>query len=101
MTLHDRLARSERAKAAMDEFFAPAFAHVEQDYAEKMIQAAASVDPRAPEIITRLANGVKVARQVRAQIEAIVAGGKLAEQDMAREAQIGRMSEHKRNLVGV
>ena len=101
MTPNERIARAERAKAAMDEFFGPAFAVVEQDYAEKMITAAASVDPRAPEIIARLANGIKAARSVRAQIEALVLDGRLAEQDMQRTAQLSRMSDHKRSVVGV
>lgn len=98
---HERIARADRAKAAMAEFLAPAFEHVEREYGEKMITAAASTDPRAPEVIARLANGVKVARQIRAQIEAIVADGAVAESDVARTAQLSRMSDHKRSIVGV
>lgn len=101
MTPSERISRADRAQAAMDEFFAPAFELVEKEWAEKMIAAAASSDPRAPEIIMRLANGVKAARTVRKQIEAHIADGTLAEAEIKRSAQLARMSDHKRSVVGV
>lgn len=101
MTPADRFARAERAKSAMAEFLAPAFAKVEAEWAEKMIAAAASSDPRAEQIITRLATGVKAIRTVRALIEADVADGSMAEAEIKRSAQIARMSDHKRSVVGV
>lgn len=101
MTPAERLQHADRAKAALTEFLAPAFEHVEREWAEKMIATAASSDPRAAEVIMRLATGVKAIRTVRAQIEAIVADGRLAESEMKRGAQIAQMSEHKRNVVGV
>lgn len=101
MTPSERLAHAERAKAALNDFLAPAFEKVETEWAEKMIAAAASSDPRANEIITRLATGVKAIRTVRAQIEAAVADGAMAEADIKRSAQIAQMSEHKRSIVGV
>lgn len=101
MTPSERISRADRAKAAMAEFLAPAFELVEREWGEKMIAAAASTDPRAPEIIARLANGVKAARTVRAQIEAHIADGALAEAELKRSAQIARMSDHKRSVVGV
>lgn len=85
----------------MAEFFAPAFDQVEAEYAEKMITAAASTDPRAEQIIARLANGIKAARTVRKLIEAHIADGTMAEQELTRKAQISRMSDHKRSVVGV
>lgn len=101
VTPSERLARADRAKAALAEFLTPAFEQVEREWAEKMITAAASTDPRAPEIIARLANGVKAIRTVRGQIEGVVADGALAESELKRSAQISQMSEHKRNVVGV
>lgn len=101
MTPADDIARADRAKAFMDEFLAPAIAHVEQDYAEKMISTAASTDPRAREIIERLANGVKAVRVVKSLIERHIMDGAIAQQDMQRSAQLSRMSDHKRSVVGV
>lgn len=97
----DRLATAERAKNALSEFLEPAFEAVEHEWSEKMIAAAASTDPRAEQIITRLATGVKAIRTVRKLIEAHVADGALAEAEMKRGAQIARMSDHKRSVVGV
>lgn len=91
MTERQRIERARRAKEAMDEFVAPALAEIEADYAEKMITAAASVDPRAPEVIARLANGIKVARQVRSLIEAFISDGREAEAALNRAE---RMKEH-------
>lgn len=100
MTPSDRMARGERAKAAMAEFFGPAFEHVEQEYAERMIATAASTDPRAPEVIARLANGVKAARVVRGQIEAFIMDGKMAEEEAKRGAKIAQMSDFHRATIG-
>ncbi len=101
MTPSERIARADRAKAALAEFLAPAFAHVEQDYSEKLITAAASVDPRAPEIIARLANGVKAARTARGLIEAFVMDGKMAEQELQGAAKVQRMTPFHRSVIGV
>lgn len=101
MTPAERMSRADRARAAMDEFFGPALEHVEAEYAEKMIKTAASSDPRATDVIARLANGIKAARTVRALIEAHVSDGVLAEQELKRSAQVARMSDHKRSVVGV
>lgn len=101
MSVTDRITEADRAKAALADFLAPAFEAVEAEWAEKMITAAASSDPRAPEIIQRLATGVKAIRTVRAQIEAVVMDGMLASAELQRSAQIAKMSDHKRSVVGV
>lgn len=100
MTPHERAARADRAKLALQEFLAPAFDHVETEWYENLIKTAGSTDPRAPEIITRLTAGVKAVRVVRAQIEAIIAEGGMAEAEITREAQLSKMSGHMRSVVG-
>lgn len=101
MTRNERIERAARAKRATDEFLAPAFAVIEQEYGEKMIAVAASVDPRAPEIIARLANGIKVARQVKAQIEAIMADGQVAEAERDRDLRQKDMTPSQRRLLSI
>lgn len=101
MTPNDRIARADRAKAAMEEFFGPAFDHVETEWYEKLIHIAGQDDPNAEKRIMRITAAVKAIRIVRAQIEALVLDGRLAEQDMQRTAQLARMSDHKRSVVGV
>jgi len=97
----ERLSRADRAQAAMDEFVGPAFDYVENEWMEKLVKTAGTSDPRLPEIISRLSAGVAAIRKVRAEIEAVVADGKIAEGEIARSAQLGRMSDFKRSVVGV
>jgi hypothetical protein len=101
MTPHERQARADRAKAAMDEFLAPAFDHVEAEWYEKLVNTAGSEDPRTVEKIQRITAAVKAIRVVRAQIAAVIADGVAVEADMLHTAQIARMSPHKRSVVGV
>lgn len=104
MTEQQRIERARLAKQALDEFLTPAFEIVEQDYGEKMIAAAASTDPRAPEVISRLANGIKAARQAKAMIEALVADGEVAAADKARaekNAELAERSPARSRLLGI
>lgn len=101
LTPNERIERATRAAKAMEEFFAPALANIEADYGEKMIAAAASVDPRAPEMIARLANGIKVARQVRAQIETFIAEGQMAQAEKDRDAKIEEMTAPQKRLLRI
>lgn len=101
MSDHERVRRGEQARMALSDFLAPAFAVVEADYAEKMIDAAASTDPRAPDVIARLANGIKVARQVRAQIEAIVHDGVEAKNKIERTAATEELSPARLRLLKI
>ncbi len=101
MTPNEQIERARRAKLALDEFLAPALDEIEQDYAEKMIASAASVDPRAPEVIVRLANGIKVARQVRMLIESHIAEGKIAENAKTRAEREAEMTPTQRRLLKI
>lgn len=101
MTDAERIERARRAKLAIDEFLTPAFAVVEAEYGEKMIAVAASTDPRSPEIIARLASGIKVARQVRAQIEAIVADGKVAQNEIDRAKRDEEFTAPQKRLLNI
>jgi hypothetical protein len=79
MSPDERIARAHRARQAMEEFF----------------------DPRAPDIIARLAQGIKVARQVRAQIEAHIADGAVAQKEKADAERLGDMTPAKRRLLAI
>lgn len=100
MTAHDRVARADRAQVALSEFLSPAFDHVEREWYEKLVATAGSTDPRAAEIITRLTAGIKAIRVVRAEIEAVVSDGAAAGAEIAREAQLSRISDYQRSVIG-
>ena len=99
MTQQERIARAHRAASAMDEFFNPALTEIETEYAEKMITIAASSDPRAPEVIARLANGISVARQVRARIEKFIADGEIAQAEKRIAEAMESMSAPDRRFI--
>jgi len=101
MTAHERSARADRAKAALAEFLGPAFDLVEAEWYEKMVATAGSTDPRASEIIARLTSGIKAIRTVRAQVEAVVSDGAVADAEIARQAQVDKMTPHRRSVVSV
>jgi hypothetical protein len=101
LTDAQRVERARRAQMALEEFLTPAFAVVEREYAERMIEVAASSDPRAPEVIARLANGIKVARSVKAQIEVLVADGEVATGNIQRAERKGEMSPAKLRLLNI
>lgn len=101
LTDQQKVARAQRAKAAMEEFFDPALAAVEAEYGERMIKAAASTDPRAPEVIARLANGIKVARTIRGLIETHIAAGEFAAEQLRREKALQELTPTRKRLVGI
>lgn len=101
MTAAERLARADRAKAAMEEFLGPAFAHVEHEWYEKLVHQANQEDPKMADRVLRITTAIKTIRVVRSQIEAIIADGTMADAEMKRDAQIAKMSDHKRATVGV
>ncbi len=101
MTNAERTERARRAQMALDEFLYPALAFIEADYAEKLIDVAASTDPRAPEQIARLANGVKVARQVRGLIEAFVSDGKMAQSEIDRSKRDDEFTTSQKRLLNI
>lgn len=100
MTNAERIARAERAKAALDEFLAPAMEHVMTDYNRRIIEIAAET-PWKTEPISKLAQAFKIVRTVEAHLQALVMDGELARQDMSYAAQIERIPVEKRKVLGL
>lgn len=96
---HERLARAERAKAAMDEFLGPAFEAVEESYGNKLMNLAAEA-PWESKRITKLASALKIAQSVRAHIEAEVSGGAIVRDQLDYARQIERIPTTKRWWLG-
>ena len=101
LTDAQRVERARQAAMALNEFLDPAFAVVEADYMEKMVNAAASADPRTPEVIARLANGIKAMRSARAQIVALVADGEVAKSGMTRAERHKDMTPSALRLMNI
>jgi hypothetical protein len=99
MTPADRATRGDRARAALREFVDEAFTVAMADYQARLIEIAAE-KPWETEKIAKLATAFKIARTVKAQIEALVADGDMAQKDMSRAAQIERIRADKRTILG-
>lgn len=95
----DRIAAGNKAQAALDAL-SDAFQAVEASYTTRLTEIAAE-KPWETEKIAKLATAFKISRTVRAQIEAIVADGKLALDGQRFAAQIERIPTHKRNILGL
>lgn len=97
---HDALARGKAAERALTEHLGPAFSVVQDLYA-KRLQDVASSEPWAVDKIRSLALALKVVEAVRGQIEGVVAGGEMAEQQLARARKIEQMSPERRRILGL
>lgn len=94
------IARGQRAQMAIDEFFGPAFDAVVSTYTARLEQIA-TAEPWASDKIVKLALAARVAREVRAQIEAIVAEGQVADADKAYSQKIEAIPLAKRKFMGL
>lgn len=96
----DRIADGEQAREAINRFVGPAFDIVRADYLAKLADIAAKPltnDQRAA--MEKLALGIKVLDQARAQIEAIAADGKLARADQRRAEEIASLPAERRRWI--
>lgn len=80
----DPIVNGQQAERAMEQFLAPAFEEVAQVYTQRLSEVAAA-EPWATDKIVKLALANRVLKEVRAQIEHLIANGKL-EQDAKRTA---------------
>lgn len=94
MIHEDAIARGHQAQLAM-EWLGPAFAIVTADYLAKLQEVAAS-EPWATDKIRKLAMATKIAREVEAQIKAVVATGEKAKADKKRADGIAALPDEKR-----
>ncbi len=94
-----RMADAQQAKAAMDRWLGPAFEFVEAAYMNRMTEIAAT-EPWEDKKLRALASAVKIAREVRAQIEQVVNDGPVAQSDNQRARQIESIPLEKRKMLG-
>jgi hypothetical protein len=95
-----RMADAEQAKQAMERWLSPAFDAVLADYLGRLDQLA-STTPWDDKRITKVAMGVAIAKQVRRQIEAVIADGKVARNEHALASQLEAIPSEKRRILGL
>lgn len=95
-----RIERGRRAQLTLEEFLDPAFGLVIAAYAAR-VEELASTQPWEAQKITTLANAIRIAKQVRGQIMAIVHEGENARQQKDRAAEIEKLSPAKRRFLNM
>lgn len=98
-TNQEQIIAGQAATVAM-QHLAPAFDAVEGEYARRLAEIA-TAEPWATDKIKALAFALKVSQGVRAHIEAIVAGGDIAQANDAHMKKIAAMSPERRRILGL
>lgn len=93
-----RIDRGRRAEMALEEFLDPAFDAVVAAYTAR-IEELAATQPWEAQKITALANATRIAKQVKAQIEAVVYEGERAKSDRRKAEEIEKLSPAKRRFL--
>jgi hypothetical protein len=103
VTPEQRLARSARAQAAWDEFFAPMFDECEGEYTARIVEVAnteLSRDKRTDKI-TALSHALKITKTLRAGMQEIVRDGELANAEKLKAQKIEQMTAPQRRLLSM
>jgi len=94
----DAIVLGQQAERAMEQFLAPAFEECAQAYTQRLSEVAAA-EPWATDKIVKLALANRVLKEVRAQIEHLIANGRL-EQDAKRTAdKIAAIPTERRRIA--
>jgi hypothetical protein len=100
LTPQQRIDRAGRAKRALEEFLEPAFELVMDTYLTRVEELSAK-EPWSANKITALANATRIAREVRAQIVALVLDETDAKATIDRARKIEELSHAKRRLLQI
>jgi hypothetical protein len=98
--MSDPILHADAAQRALDEFLTPAFEHVVAAYTARLAEIAAA-EPWASDKIIKLAMAIRVAREVRGQIEGVVSAGELAANAKAHADKIAQIPFEQRKYMGV
>lgn len=96
----DSIVLGQQAERAMEQFLAPAFDAVAEAYTVRLSDIA-STEPWASDKIVKLALANRVLREVRNQIEAVIAAGDVAKADRAHAEKIAAIPIERRKLMGM
>ncbi len=100
MTPEEAIGRAFRAQQAIDEFIAPAFDALHNEYTARMKQVA-STAPWEANKITALANATRILEVVRGEIELAVKEGEMAQAAKRRAERVENLSPSKRRLLNI
>lgn len=98
--LEERRARGFRAKAALDEFVAPAIEGLRSVYMEALTKLAVD-EPWSADKMTKLAVAQRVINTVEQQIKAAIMDGEIAAKDKSRADEIAKLPAAKKRWLNV
>lgn len=96
-----RLARAERADAAMQEFVGPAVATIRNEYVEKLTEIAAKHPMRGEPLamVEKLSTALKIVDQIEIQMCTLIADGDAVKFEAARADQMARLNTEQRRYA--
>lgn len=100
LTDAQRVERARQAEMALRDFLDPALKTVVAAYADRLEQLAATAPWEAGKI-TALANATRIAKEVRAQIAALVMDGADARNNIDRARRVEALTPAKRRLLNI
>ena len=95
-----RVERGEHARRALEQFLDPAFDAVIAAYSDR-IEDMASKEPWSSAKITVLANAIRIAKEARAQIAALVYEGENARASMVKVERMEKLTPAKRRFLNI
>lgn len=100
MTDQERIANGEQAQAALDRWLGPAFEAVNAVWTARMADIAVK-EPWSDGKIRNLALALKISEEVRKQIEAVAADGKVALADVRHMRKLEELSPERKKWLGI
>ena len=100
MTPEERIERARRAQHALDDFLAPAFEVVVEEYHGRLAAVCAK-EPWAADKIAALANANRIVQEVHRQIVGLVLDADDAKAKKARAQHIESLTPAKRRLLNI
>lgn len=103
MTPSERIARAERAQAALNEFILPLLTETRDVYAARLVEIAStelSRDKRTDKI-TALSTAIRILDELEEGVKAHLLDGGLAEKDRLRADRMENMTPPQRRLYGL
>lgn len=101
--MSERIARAHRAKAALDEFFAPVLNAIRDDYLDR-IQAVATQElsrEARTDKLTALSTALKIVEGFNANMAAIIRDGDVARAELERMERNNNLTGPKKRLLDI
>lgn len=99
----ERLARAERAQDAWDEFMAPMFVNLREEYSSRIAEIASTeLHPgNRSDKITALSNALKIVGILESGMREVMRDGELARAEELRAQRIEGMSDPQQRLLKI